>query len=351
MEDKSLKKELSQWFWAIVLLIGVIIIAALPFHYLPDHMMVFPKENFTFSNTFVFQSDVNNLINRYNNASFIEKISMRKDPLVRKLMEKGIIREENNSDSYNSDNYSSKREDYSNQSYSEEIIFVTAKTLFSDYEENTVAADKKYKNKTLKVEGIVSGISSNYNGISMYLGYWWDWQQIWVHHVECYFSERFSDEISRVKKNQKITIQGKCMGKEYGYVELKGCSIIQNQSEKESKNSNLNFLRDFKGKYPYEVKLFEKTEFSQRLKNLLCDRYEFLIDNWHVQTPMKINDDLFITEACQTHNCGYLGTGAIIVYDFSNDVIYVGIREEGEVEIYSESGKKSLIITEWANDR
>ena len=55
---------------------------------------VFPKENISLSNTFVFRDDISNLIKKYNNADFIEKISISQDPLYglyRKLVEKGFI--------------------------------------------------------------------------------------------------------------------------------------------------------------------------------------------------------------------------------------------------------------------
>ncbi|MDP1726948.1 MAG: DUF4352 domain-containing protein [Bacteroidota bacterium] len=68
-----------------------IVLLMLPFHFVPSHKMVFPKEHFTFSNTFIFQSDIDNLIERYNNEAFLGKAILASDPLCKKLMEKGII--------------------------------------------------------------------------------------------------------------------------------------------------------------------------------------------------------------------------------------------------------------------
>jgi hypothetical protein len=53
--------------------------------------MIFPKDNLSFSNTFVTQDDINDLLRRYNNAIFFEQQTIRQEPLMRKLMEKGII--------------------------------------------------------------------------------------------------------------------------------------------------------------------------------------------------------------------------------------------------------------------
>lgn len=58
-----------------------------------ENISSFPKENISFSNTFIFQDDINKLIKRYNEASILEKVSIRQEPLTRKLMEKGFIKE------------------------------------------------------------------------------------------------------------------------------------------------------------------------------------------------------------------------------------------------------------------
>ena len=79
--------------WIMGSTLAALLIATLSFHFLPERLMVFPKNHLTFSNTFIFQKDINELIERYNNASFLEKQSINQEPLVRKLMEKGIIRE------------------------------------------------------------------------------------------------------------------------------------------------------------------------------------------------------------------------------------------------------------------
>ena len=47
-----------------------IVIFLLFFHISPDKLLIFPKESPSFSNTFFFQSDIDKLIERYNNAKF-----------------------------------------------------------------------------------------------------------------------------------------------------------------------------------------------------------------------------------------------------------------------------------------
>ena len=85
--------------WLIGIIIAVILIATLPFHYSWDYEMIFPKTHLTFSNTFITYEDVDKILERYNNASFGERMAISQEPFMRKLMEKGIIRQENSNTS------------------------------------------------------------------------------------------------------------------------------------------------------------------------------------------------------------------------------------------------------------
>lgn len=111
--------------------------------------------------------------------------------------------------------------------------------------------------------------------------------------------------------------------------------------------TEFDFLKEYKDKYPSEVKLLNNTIFHNRLKRLLADRCEFLINNFEVQTPIEIKDGFFVAKACQAHNCGPTGTEFIIVYDFSNDIMSAGVEEEGKVKTYSENDETPLLINEW----
>jgi len=64
----------------------------LPFHYvLTGNPSVFPKENLSLSNTFIFESDIDNIISRYNTCGYQEQLIILQEPLVKKLFEKGYI--------------------------------------------------------------------------------------------------------------------------------------------------------------------------------------------------------------------------------------------------------------------
>lgn len=109
--------------------------------------------------------------------------------------------------------------------------------------------------------------------------------------------------------------------------------------------NDLEFLKTLNGKYPNDAKLFENIAFTLRLKKILGDRYTFLKETWAVETPMEYSNDVFTASACQAHNCG--ATNFIIVYDFSKNVMYAGIREEEKVKTYAEDGSTNSKITEW----
>ncbi len=79
----------------VLIIIATILVGlTLPFHYVPSHMKVFPKSRLTFNHTLVLQSDIDKLLEQYNNASFFEKLAIKKEPFFRKLTEEGIIYEE-----------------------------------------------------------------------------------------------------------------------------------------------------------------------------------------------------------------------------------------------------------------
>jgi hypothetical protein len=71
----------------------IFIFLTLPFHYVPSRLKVFPKNNLSFNYTIVTENDITKIINMYNNASLFQKQAINNEPLVRKLMEHGIIEE------------------------------------------------------------------------------------------------------------------------------------------------------------------------------------------------------------------------------------------------------------------
>jgi|SRR5690554_1652445 len=110
----------------------------------------------------------------------------------------------------------------------------------------------------------------------------------------------------------------------------------------------LNFLKKLNGKYPSEVEIFENKNFKDRLKSVLGSKYIYLIETWGPETPIEINENFFISEACQKHNC--YNTNFIIIYNYEKDIIEIGIREDMKISVYSDGVKKSNILTDWEQD-
>ena len=114
------------------------------------------------------------------------------------------------------------------------------------------------------------------------------------------------------------------------------------------KKENLNYLKNFEGKYYDEVHLFDNSILEKRLKKLLGKRYAFLRENWDTTGPMELNNGIFTAAACKEHSCTI--TDFIIVVDIARNSVYAGVREEGEIELYSEdSSKPPKQIDDWVN--
>jgi len=92
MKNQNLKEKKTSGKGFIIFAF-VLLVITLPFHYVPSHLKVFPKNRITFSHTIITQEDIDNLIIRYNNASIFEKKTIRNEPFFRKLMEEGILYE------------------------------------------------------------------------------------------------------------------------------------------------------------------------------------------------------------------------------------------------------------------
>jgi hypothetical protein len=114
------------------------------------------------------------------------------------------------------------------------------------------------------------------------------------------------------------------------------------------KTGSLDFLKNFNGKYPEAMALFEHAAFTQRLETLLGrEQYRFLIETWAVEVPMDMLDGVFAASGCERHNCA--ATNFIIVYSFADDAMYAGVRVEGQVSVFSEKKNSShKKIEDWA---
>lgn len=113
------------------------------------------------------------------------------------------------------------KEYYKKSSYLINADFeITPKELYAAYEANEVAADEKYKGKTIAITGSISDIKKDildHPYVSFHTDY--------LKSVTCYFPDDSSKDIAELEKDQKITIIGKCRGLSLMNVVIKDCKI------------------------------------------------------------------------------------------------------------------------------
>jgi hypothetical protein len=108
----------------------------------------------------------------------------------------------------------------------------------------------------------------------------------------------------------------------------------------------LDYLSKLKGKYPHQVNLLgNSTLLTKRVKALLKERFSFLKGRWLVETPIEVEDLTFKAYGCQPHNCDHVNF--IIVVDLGRNVVYVGVKENENIKVYSEDGTCNSKVTEW----
>lgn len=106
-----------------------------------------------------------------------------------------------------------------------------------------------------------------------------------------------------------------------------------------AKSTSLSYMKNYNGKYPYEVKLIEKKgAFRTRLQKLMGkEKFQDLEDFFNVESPITIKNNVMIAYGCMQHNCD--GFYFKIFYDFNKDIINVGIKEgEKPIEVLGEKG-------------
>ncbi|MBN1634756.1 MAG: hypothetical protein JW917_11375 [Ignavibacteria bacterium] len=99
-------------------------------------------------------------------------------------------------------------------------IRISADNLYKEYSDNPVAADEKFKGKTLKVTGNISLINQEKDGRILIM---YDTKAI-NGYIFCYFDETESKKIAKLKPGDYRTIKGRCTGMLVG-VTLEDCEV------------------------------------------------------------------------------------------------------------------------------
>lgn len=102
-------------------------------------------------------------------------------------------------------------------------IKVSASQLSADYKANQVAADAKYKGKTVEVTGTISSIGKDIldtpyvtlSGSDV------------LSSVQCMFDKSDADQLATLAKDTRITLTGKVKGEMVINVLLDNCSIVK----------------------------------------------------------------------------------------------------------------------------
>lgn len=107
-------------------------------------------------------------------------------------------------------------------------ISITAVALDEEYDSNEIAADKKYKGKTLAVTGKVQRITRDDKPGKVTV------ELIGTPDstVDCHFDRAQQGELDNVAVGQEVTIRGKCKGKVRSFVTLETCSISKEPEKK-----------------------------------------------------------------------------------------------------------------------
>lgn len=107
----------------------------------------------------------------------------------------------------------------------EVAIEVKATKLIADYKANEISADATYKDKLVKVTGVVGSIAKDildnpYVTLT-------NETQYSLESVQCYFSKADEAKLTGVAKDTRITVQGRVSGKSLTNVLVKECSLVQ----------------------------------------------------------------------------------------------------------------------------
>ncbi|MGH1520450.1 hypothetical protein [Chryseobacterium sp. JK1] len=102
-----------------------------------------------------------------------------------------------------------------------------------------------------------------------------------------------------------------------------------------------NIIAKNEGKYPHDIKLFEDKTISDRLKKLLGKKYDEMVKNFNVETPVTSENGIYKVTGCKQHDCP--GYSTDIYYDAKDDNINVMIDQNGTLTDFSE--KKKIAVT------
>ncbi len=103
-------------------------------------------------------------------------------------------------------------------------LVVAPATLLADYKANEVAADEKYKNKWLRLEGPVDKIAKDITD-TIYVTFK-SGERFEILSVQCFFDDKQKAKAAQISQGQTVAVIGKCNGK-FGNVLIKSCEFAE----------------------------------------------------------------------------------------------------------------------------
>lgn len=99
---------------------------------------------------------------------------------------------------------------------------MTAKALTDEYKQNEVAADEKFKGKTVQISGTIGEIGKNAFD-QMYVSIKTDLESM---DLQAAFDDEHKNQLVTLKAGQPVKVQGEVSGLVMGGVTLKECKIV-----------------------------------------------------------------------------------------------------------------------------
>ncbi len=120
-------------------------------------------------------------------------------------------------------------------------------------------------------------------------------------------------------------------------------TVIGEEEEEETTKDNIagNLITENEGEYVNkDLNIFENTDFVDRIKPIVEEVYEEILENFNTETPIVSDRDIYKFTGCKAHDCpSYLIT---FLYDAKNDNFNVLINQNGRVKVYEENGKVTV---------
>ena len=106
-------------------------------------------------------------------------------------------------------------------------ISVKAGDLLSEYGTNAVAADGKYKGKTLQVTGKFGSAQKNPFGGYVVQLVPEDAGAVNLSGIECFIAESAQADVAAFQSGQIVTLLGTCDGQVVGQVKMSKCTVVK----------------------------------------------------------------------------------------------------------------------------